>query len=239
MRAKNRNWGWKNWLKRNKLDSALLPDGNLSLKCTITVFGPEKIACGLDLDSSKPNLSVKCQKQLSEQLGKVFSDKQFSDIKIQCEGQTFDCHLAILAARSPVFMAMFQSNMKEKETKTVTIEDFKAEVVSQMLNFIYTGNISSHDTGEVATELIAAADKYQLDLLKEICEERLCSSLEVTNCVEYLVLGDMYQTFKLRKRAMEIAVENIVSITDTDVFKNLFKQMPELAWEVMKASHNK
>merc|ERR1719480_287032 len=108
-----------------------------------------------------------------------------------------------------------------------------------MLNFIYTGSISSHDAiSEIATALLAAADKYQLDLLKKICEERLCSTLEVTNCVEYLVLGDTYQTFKLRRRAMEIAVENIDSIMDTDVFKDLFKQTPELAWEVMKASRN-
>ncbi|MCP4054723.1 MAG: BTB/POZ domain-containing protein, partial [Mesoflavibacter sp.] len=56
-------------------------------------------------------------------------------------------------------------------TKTVTIDDFKAEVVSEMLNFIYTGNISSQDTiSEVATDLylLAAADKYQLDLLKHV-----------------------------------------------------------------------
>ena len=129
--------------------------------------------------------------------------------------------------------------MKENDTKTVTIDDFKAEVISEMLNFIYTGSISSQDTiSEIATELLAAADKYQLDLLKNICEEILCSILELTNCVEYLVFGDMYQTFKLRRRAMEIAVENIDSIMDTDVFKDLFKQKPELAWEVMKASRN-
>ena len=136
-------------------------------------------------------------------------------------------------------MAMFQSNMKENDTKTVTIDDFKAEVISEMLNFIYTGSISSQDTiSEIATELLAAADKYQLDLLKNICEEILCSILELTNCVEYLVFGDMYQTFKLRRRAMEVAVENIDSIFDTNVFKDLFKQKPELAWEDMKASRN-
>ena len=130
--------------------------------------------------------------------------------------------------------------MREKETNIVTIDDFKAKVVAEMLNFIYTGNISSHDAiKEIATELLAAADKYSLDLLKTICEERLCSSLESTNCVEYLVLGEMYQTFKLRRRALEVAVENVDSIMDTDVFKDLFKQKPELAWEVMKASHKK
>ena len=63
--------------------------------------------------------------------------------------------------------------------------------------------------------------------------------MEVTNCVELLVLGDMYQTFKLRKMALRLAAENMESIIDTDVFKDLYKQKPELAWEVTKALHKK
>ena len=107
-----------------------------------------------------------------------------------------------------------------------------------MLNFIYTGTVFSHDAiGEIATDLLRAADKYQLDLLKNICEDRLCSTLEVTNCVEYLVLGEIYQTLKLKKKALGVAVENLDSIMDSDVFEDLFKQKPGLALEVMKASH--
>ena len=97
------NWGSKNMVEREEFnnDPDLLPDGNLILKCTITVFGTGKVLSGSDLDSS-PNLSIQSQKQLGEQLGKVFSDKLFTDLKIQCEGQTFDCHKAILASRSDV-----------------------------------------------------------------------------------------------------------------------------------------
>ena len=240
--GKTKGWGRINWLKKNKFDDNpdLLPDGNLTVKCMITVLGTDKIISGSDLDTEQnPDLFVECQKRIGDQLGKAFSDKQFSDIKIQCDGQCFDCHQVILAVRSPVFLAMFQSNMKEKETKEVTIDDFKAEVVSEMLNYIYTGNVSDNDISGIARELLAAADKYQLDLLKNICEERLCLSLEVTNCVELLVLGDMYQTFKLRKMALRLAAENMESIIDTDVFKDLYKQKPELVWEVTKALHKK
>ena len=225
------------WLKRDTFEDHpdLLPNGNLTLKFKITVFGSERLLSGSDKDSENSDLLfARCQKQLSEQFGNLFIDKQLSDIKIECEGKTFDCHQAILATRSPVFMAMFQTNMKEKETKVVTIDDFKAEVVSEMLHFIYTGNVSDKDISELGTELLAAADKYQLDLLKKICEERLCSALKVTNCVEYLVVGDMNQTSKLRRMALKLAAENVDSIIDTDVFKDLFKQKPELAWEIMK-----
>ena len=78
--AGNFGWGNKIWLKRDELDRNLLPDGNLTIKCTVTVFGPEKILSGSDLDSSKPNLSVNCQKQIADQLGKLFSNKQLTDV---------------------------------------------------------------------------------------------------------------------------------------------------------------
>ena len=235
-------WGknrlWKRDLFNDHPD--LLPDGNLTIKCKITVFVTRTVLSGSDIDFGNPAALVHChcQKQLGDQLGIFFSDKQLSDIKVECHGQTFDCHQAILAARSPVFLAMFQSNMKEKETKTVTIDDYRAEVVSEMLNYIYTGNVSGNDIiNEIATELLAAADKYQMDLLKNICEERLCSSVNVTNCVELFVIGDMYQTFKLRRTALRLVEQNMNSIIDTDVFKDLYKRKPELAWEVTKALH--
>ena len=159
-------YGKPKWLKRNKLNDDLLPDGNLTIQCKVTFFGPEKIL------SANSNLFIHCQKQIGEDLEQVFSDKQFSDIKIQWEGQSFDCHMAILAARIPVFMAMFQSNMKEKQTHTVNIDDCRAGVVDKMLNFIY--NVSSPDAiSEIRSELFEVADKYQLDLMKEICEESL------------------------------------------------------------------
>ena len=119
--------------------------------------------------------------------------------------------------------------MKEKQTKTVHIDDCKAGVVDEMLNFIYTGNVSSPDAiSEIMAELFEAADKYQLDLLKDVCEESLCSNLKMNNCLKYLDLGDMHDTSKLKKLAL--GVEKADYIIKTDVFKDLFKEKPELAF---------
>ena len=115
-------WGKSKWLKREMLNDQpdLLPDGNLTIKCTITVFGHPKVLSGVDSHSTKPNLSVDCKKQLGEQLEKVFSEKRFTDVKIECQGRTFDCHKAILAARSPVFLAMFEANAQCQNWRFMT-----------------------------------------------------------------------------------------------------------------------
>ena len=71
------------------------------------------------------------------------------------------CHTNILAARSPVFRAMFKHDTAEARNKVVEMTDIEPEVAQEMLHYIYTGNI--RDTGKEA-ELLAAADKYRYKL---------------------------------------------------------------------------
>ena len=60
-----------------------------------------------------------------------------------------------------------------------------------MLLYIYTGN--TPNLNKLAGDLLGAAEQYQLEMLKNICEEKLCSSLEISNSVNHLILGDLYQ----------------------------------------------
>jgi speckle-type POZ protein len=73
-------------------------------------------------------------------------------------------HKAMLACRSPVFAAMFEHGMAEARSDRVNIEDIDPEVLREMLRFMYTGSAPSLD--RMADELLAAADKYQLERLK-------------------------------------------------------------------------
>ena len=61
-----------------------------------------------------------------------------------------------------------------------------------MLKYIYGGKIENLE--EKATKLLAAADQYDLKLLKKKCEELLCKSLNISNCLDYLILADMHST---------------------------------------------
>ena len=44
-----------------------------------------------------------------------------------------------------------------------------------------------------AVELLGAADKYQLEQLKSLCEEELCHTTNLENVVSHLIVGDLYQ----------------------------------------------
>ena len=53
--------------------------------------------------------------------------------------------------------------------------------VEDMLKYIYGGKIENLE--DKATKLLAAADQYDLKLLKKKCEELLCKSLNISNCL--------------------------------------------------------
>ena len=190
--------GFTTWTQREPLlkNVQFLPGGHLTILCTVTVFGKEKISHGSrGLEDCSSKTKSKGTTQFSEQMGKLFNDKELSDVEVECGGEVFNCHQLILSTRSDVFRAMFQADMKENRTRIVTIKDVNPDVVKEMLHFIYTGTTNENVLKEKWGELLAAAEKYQLNCLKEICEDYLCSTLESRNSIASLVLGDMHQAF--------------------------------------------
>ena len=137
-------------------------------------------------------------KQLAQDFDSLLKLKQHTDVTVKCGEKLFDCHKNILASRSQVFNTMFESNMKEKITGSVEVKDMDHKVFEDLLKYIYSGeapNIDDH-----TEELFAAADQYQLEKLKEICEAKLCLKLDVSNCIDLLVLGDLHHALTLKAK---------------------------------------
>ena len=91
----DQNWGWRDvvWDLDNNDN---LPDGNLTIFCEVTVYGPEKILSGSKFPEEKSSRRDNCRKQVCEDFGTLLNKKKFSDFKIQCGDQSFDCHKIVL-----------------------------------------------------------------------------------------------------------------------------------------------
>lgn len=238
-RAKPDSWGFRKFIHTESLKNKaalLLPNDTLTIVCDISIVGQEKTLSGCKFpEETAKELSKHKQrlhKQLSLDLEQSFLNEKFSDCTIVCEEETLHCHMFVLAARSPVFQAMFSNDHKEASTKTVEIENLSVDVVKDMLFYIYTGNTPNLTEG--ASELLAAAEQYQLDLLKGLCEEKLCSTTSIENAVEHLILGDIYRAQTLKKMAMSFVVKNMVSVVRTPGWKQKLICHPQLMAEVME-----
>ena len=112
-----------------------------------------------------------------------------SDVQIKCGDQTFDAHKFILSARSPVLSRMLQAEMREKRSGIVDLEDASPEMVSELLKFIYTGSCCVNDKEpepQIVCDLLQAADKYELENLKEMCQYALASTLTPKNSMQVI-----------------------------------------------------
>ena len=97
--------------------------------------------------------------------------------------------------------------MKEKMSGEIDIKNMDHEVLDDLLKYIYSGvapNIDAH-----SQKLFAAADQYQLEKLKELCELKLCSRFDVSNCIDLLILGDLYNAQKLKAAALKFVSKNL------------------------------
>ena len=207
----------------------------VTIKCCIDITVPESVI-------SKKNpapLSKRIHSGLSEDYLNLFNSGTHSDVEIICGEKTFQCHKSILSARSPVFRAMFKLDMEEKKKGKVEIIDYTPIVIDQMLYFIYTGGLQTsiefdEEAQDNFEELLRAADQYQIEMLKEACEDSLCSNLEVDNCLISLIIGDMYKTEKLKKFSMEMFLKNMKSVLaeSPEDWKKCVKKYPDLTVEI-------
>jgi speckle-type POZ protein len=95
---------------------------------------------------------------------------------------------------------MFGAGMLESTKNEVQIQDFPAETVKGLLQYIYTGQTESIE--ENAGNLMKIADKYRVLRLKAGCEEILGSDLAVENATEILILAHLSKAHRLKAQAI-------------------------------------
>ncbi|KAL4636259.1 speckle-type POZ protein-like A isoform X1, partial [Arapaima gigas] len=198
--VQGKDWGFKKFIRRDfLLDEAngLLPDDKLTLFCEVSVVQDSVNISG----QSNMNMLKVPECQLSDDLGNLWECSRFTDCSLYVGGQEFKAHKSILAARSPVFNAMFEHEMEESKKNRVDISDVDPDVFKEMMGFIYTGKAPNLD--KMADNLLAAADKYALERLKVMCEEALCSSLSVENVADILILADLHSAEQLKAQAID------------------------------------
>ena len=225
-------FGYTKFFKRDSLldkSQGFLSEDILTILCEITVSQDNVAVTG----QSNP-LQIKVANcTLSEDFGQLFEDQKLCDVILLVKGTELKAHKAILAARSPVFAAMFEHDMEEKCDGKVKICDFDADIIEEMLRFIYTGKTFNFD--KMAEGLLRAADKYDLNRLKTLCEEELGTNLSIENASRLLIVADLCNANQLKNQAIDFINQNSAVVKETAGFKTMFKSHPYLIAEAFRA----
>ena len=162
----------------------------------------------------------KCQLQLLNNYESFLKDQHLSDVTIFISNKRLKAHKTILAAHSPVFLAMFKNDTKENHENTIVITDIDLKVFQELLRFIYSGKIEDMDA--IVMDLLVAADKYSIDGLMMKCEQYLQNSLNPDNVIDILVLADNHNADNLRQSAIKLyAADKKKVMNELDILDQL------------------
>ena len=151
----------------------------------------------------------------------LYKNEALIDTIIKCTDKEFKVHRVILASRSPVFRAMLESDMKEKQSGVVEVSDITPEAMSDLVAYLYTGTAPNLTT--LANELLEAAEKYQLPRLLTICENELGDNIKEATVIGTLILADLHGRVCLKKACLEYIRSNSAKVFQTSEWAN-FKE---------------
>lgn len=186
-------WGFAKFLKWEDLEKAgYLKYDSLIIKCSITIineFRPVQVTSA----TPPPPISVP-PSDLCHHLAVLLDTALGSDVVFNVGGETMPAHQDVLAARSPVFCTeFFGVTMERTANRIIQIDDIEANVFSTLLYFIYTDSLPEMKKGEekiMLQHLLVAAERYKMERLKLLCQEKLCKHIDGRTVVTMLVLAD-------------------------------------------------
>ena len=159
--------------------------------------------------------------QLTDRLEILRKNERFCDVIVEVKGKEFKAHKAVLAAASPFFLTLLESNMRESNEHLIKVEleEATASIMEDVLKYVYTGNVSV--TEESAHNLIATADYLLLPGLKSLACDFLKGILATENCVFNYYFAERYQCMNLMEECRELIKSNFSAVMETDDFLNL------------------
>ena len=133
---------------------------------------------------------------LGDDLATMSDKEELTDVSFDVEGESFSAHRLVLAARSPVFRAELFGSMAESKMASITIQEMGASTFRSMLHYMYHASLPNAGKMDVSStmaeyqRLLVAADRYGVERLKKICEDKLCgNAITIDNVVSMLELA--------------------------------------------------
>ncbi|XP_052789764.1 uncharacterized protein LOC128224119 [Mya arenaria] len=140
--------------------------------------------------------------------------KGLADVTLIVEDRRIPVTKAVLELASPVFLAMFQGDLQEKEKSEIPLPGKRLPAFVKFLKCIYP-NIMEKVTVENVYEVVYLANEYQVDHLKTACEQVLLNEMikwedpsspgSCSKVYQHLVIAETCQLDELQSRCISIA----------------------------------
>ncbi|EFA75696.1 hypothetical protein PPL_10749 [Heterostelium album PN500] len=169
------------------------------------------------------------------EIGSLYDNPSFSDISfILDDGSTLYAHKNILSARCDKFKAMFQGSMRESTENEIKVNEHSSIVFKKMVEYLYTDTLAEEGGIDMVLKLIVIADEYLLHSLKNLCEQKLITEINIGNAPLLFSHSDTYSCALLKKHCLSFILTSIKKLAASEEFDRALFQFPNLLLEIIK-----
>lgn len=177
--------------------------------------------------------------ELGDDLLDLFLTGRGSDVQLLAEEEAFDVHKVILSTRSPVFRALLNKSFKEGSESIIHLKEIKAPVLRALLHFTYSDNLPEDLDNNMdcsfAQHLLEAADRFEMNRLRKICEQRLCLTVDIESVATTLTLAEQNQASDLKKVCLDYVGRNLQQVLLTEGYQHMLNSCPGLQADILEA----
>jgi len=130
---------------------------------------------------------------------------------------------------------MLLHNMEESTLQKVEPKNFDFDTMYLVLKYMYKGEIEKALLDKHADSIFKAADYYEINDLKKICEKILIRQVTIKNMVDMLVMADMYKAPDLKTATMKLIVHNSKELMKQRDWKQKFGSSSHLVFEILES----
>uniref|UniRef100_A0A0K0EZI5 Speckle-type POZ protein (inferred by orthology to a human protein) n=1 Tax=Strongyloides venezuelensis TaxID=75913 RepID=A0A0K0EZI5_STRVS len=219
----------------SRIDNYLYGDGSLDICCEMEIIPDDKgIFCKEEV-VKPPMDDVSHYINHASQLKKMYESSDEADCQIICNGTVLNVHKFMLIAYSPVFNAMFEhKETKESKENIIKIVDENLQTLETMIDYIYSGTIPELLNDDEIIDLLQLADKYDIQPLYHLCQDRLIFHLTEMNVCEMLQVSEAYKAQSLMDACIRLVARNLNHILESREWLEMEKTHSQLLLYVMK-----
>ncbi|XP_067013462.1 uncharacterized protein [Anabrus simplex] len=142
-------------------------------------------------------------------------------------------HRVIVAARCDWFRRALLSGMREAIDRKIVIHDTNPFLFQTFLNYLYSGQLKTKElTVDQLADLMLLSDRYEVDSLKQACEQGLKRHIDEDSVLYFLSMGDQFNAKVLRSACLNFISLN-PDIMDSELFGELSENLQAEIYDLL------
>ncbi|CAD5212823.1 unnamed protein product [Bursaphelenchus okinawaensis] len=229
----------RNPLSNNMLRMEKVDNGE-ALYAAVSV--PGSLECGVEFlfsterneaENGEGRRSNRNQPENKFQASKMFMDEKYSDFTFVCEYEgeetiRIPVHKVIVGPSSPYFQGMFFGQHEESANGEAVVNTFKPNIVKEIFYYIYNNKISDEAYSN-CSEIVKAADYFQLDGLRDHCLAEVGKNINRNNVLDLICLAGQFGGVDISSKAKKYVDTYMTKDDIKELYTNLIHNNPEAA----------